>query len=185
MLDDKLKKIIEDKGFKNFWSMFHTLQHNWGYASIDAFGVCLKYFNDSEIWRDVAFVNGKRIEVPSYHGFADPIDNIPRTSYMVNNNVHVELVIGIINEETEHLRGLFNYYLKSKIDGRLRLNNGEITEIENLCKETYHFVDLPHIIMDYLNHTAKLYFGREIEDLDNHSKIADLMRDELRINRNY
>lgn len=186
MLDDKLKKIIEEKEFKNFWEMFYTLQQGWGYGQIDTFGICLKYFTDTQIWEDVAFINGKRIEVPGYHGYADPIDDMmPRTSYMVNNRVHIELVIGVINKETEHLRRLFNYYLKAKIDGRLRINNGEITEIENLCKETYHFVDLPHIIMDYLNHTAKPYFGREIEDLDNHSKIADLMRDEMRRNRNY
>jgi len=180
MLDDKLKKIIEDKEFKNFWSMFHTLQHNWGYASIDAFGISLKYFNDSQIWEDVAFINGKRIEIPNYHGFVDPIDNMmPQTRHMVNNIVHFELVIGVINEDTEHLRGLFNYYTNTKFNGRLKINDGEITEIENLCKEGYHFVDLPHIIMDYLNHTAKLYFGGEIEDLDIRSKLSDVMMDEI------
>lgn len=187
MLDNKLKKIIEEKNFNSFWEMFFTLQHNWGYRSIDAFGLCLEYYNDREIWEDVAFLNGKRIEVPAYGGYGNPFMEQPGDiNLMRNNRVHIEIVVGVINEKTKHLRGLFNYYFKSKINGGLRINDGEITEIERLCDETYHFTDLPHIITDYLNHTATLYYGNEIQDLDNRDKFRDLIMNREKINlRNY
>ena len=185
MLDDKLKKIIEDKEFNSFWEMFFTLQHNWGYRSIDAFGICLNYYTDTQIWEDVAFLNGKRIEVPTYHGHADPIMG-GMVDVMRNNRVHIEIVVGVINEKTKHLRGLFNYYFKCKINGGLRINDGEISEIEGLCDEIYHFADLPHIITDYLNHSAALYYGTEIKDLDKIEMLCDLMKnEEIRKLRNY
>ena len=187
MLDDKLKKIIEEKEFNSFWQMFFTLQHNWGYRSIDAFGLCLEYYDDREIWEDVAFLNGKIIEIPTYHGYVDPIMVRPDDVNVIRNNrVHVEIVVGVINEKTKHLRGLFNYYFKCKINGGLRINDGEISELEGLCDETYHFADLPHIITDYLNYTAGLYYGTEIKDLGTRDTLRDLiMNEEKRRLRNY
>ena len=136
MLDDELKNIIQEKGFKNFWEVYDYLMLS-GYSELDGFGICLELFNENKIWEDVAFI---RIN-PS------------------KNKVHEEIIIGVINENTEHLRKLFRFYLHA-CSNEIKVFNivQEIKDFEMLCDEIYTF-KMPSILLEYLKHTSKLHYG--------------------------
>ena len=168
MLDSKLKKIISDKGFKNFWEMYHTLQYNWGYNSIDTFGICLYYFPDDRIWEDVAFIKAEDPETKILHsytytsGWDGPkivFGGIDPYTGEISCSSETKITVGVINEKTKHLKKLFRFYIESCANNETVFNMvKDIEDFENLCDEKYT-LELPRIITEYLIRTSKLYFG--------------------------
>lgn len=137
MLDDELKNIIQEKGFKNFWEAYDYLMLS-GYSELDGFGICLEIFEQSQIWENVAYV---------------------RTEIIKNNQTHKQVTIGVINKNTEHLRKLFSFYLDACANDIKVFNIvQEIKDFENLCDEKYTF-KMPSILLEYLKHTSKLHYG--------------------------
>lgn len=181
MIDNKLEKILEEKQFRSFWEMFEWLTEV-GYGYIDAFGVCLEKFNESGIWSEVAFIKFESSGL-IYNGSHHPGGVELSADSMYNTIFKVR--IGVITEETKHLKKLFNFYLKAKETDSLYLANGEIREIEMLCKKTVVLDDLPQILYKYIEDTFKNYWGFPIkietnkggtQNVNGYERFARIMR---------
>tara|TARA_B100000963_G_C22517872_1_gene621568 strand:+ start:100 stop:636 length:537 start_codon:yes stop_codon:yes gene_type:complete len=148
MLDKELKKIIEDKNFKNFWETYDYLLLS-GYSELEGFGICLEIFNENKIWDDVAFVSYEFNSENQY-----PWDN--------NSTDKHQITIGLINKDTEHLRKLFRFYMESCVNDVMIFDIvKEVKDFENLCNEKYNF-KLPKIILEYLKHTSEKHYGFDV-----------------------
>lgn len=179
-MNSELDKHIKDKGFTNFWEMFMTLNHDWGYNFIEAFGICLNYYNDTQIWEDVAFINAKRLETMSVNRNDPYMDGWVHNTTQ-NKSVSLRIEIGVLNEKTKHLKGLFDFCLKQTINESLWVES-EVKTLHNLCDERYTFIDLPYIVVDYLTHTFEKYHGNNIKALDLSSNVNDLIMNEIKNN---
>lgn len=147
----ELIKILDNKDFKSFFECLDFLLIA-GYGIIDSFGICLERFGESKIWDKVAFIRFKkttRINII----IIDVLTGRP-----IQEETMKEIIfIGIMDETTIHLQGLYDVYRKAL------LNNGSLissvySDIEATCK-VLSFKNLPEIINDYLNVTFEKHFG--------------------------
>jgi len=174
MLDDELKLIIEGKNIKCFWELLDYLIL-CGYSQMDSLAICLNYYTEYDIWKDVAYakLTKKEVERKNYTIGHDPINGgeyqrnstgqITNIVHVVDNiEVVVVLEVGIIDGDNKHLVGLFDFYKKSIVEGKLDFNNHLIKEVEDKCKVIYNFTELIEFLLSYLQDTGKKHFGYDI-----------------------
>jgi hypothetical protein len=174
MLDDELNEIIEAKNITCFWQLLDYLIL-CGYKKMDSLGICLKYFTEYNIWKDVAygkFIHKERMEYNLTMG-VDPAfennyhrDNGGRIVGVVHRSPQVVidtiLEIGMIDENNKHLIGLFDFYKKSIVEGKLEFNQDSIKEIEDNCKIKYRIPVTGDFITQYFKETSIKHFGYDI-----------------------
>jgi len=168
MLDDILRERIEEKGHNNFWDIFDSLSL-YGYPAMDSLGAALTYYKESEIWKDVAYGKVKKIvNERERHIFGvDPFYGDHRDTtqhHRANPPVDIVLEVGMIDGKNQHLLGLFDFYRKSLVEGKVEFNDDLIQEIEDNCSTKYIFSQLPQFVMLYLVDTSKKHFGYNLLD---------------------
>lgn len=179
----EIRKAIEKKEFKNFWSCFDYLLMA-GFNQIDSFGLSLEQFSESKIWSNVAWVrfqdsfyvdpvtgriysNDYREQIRHDIHFINPMGN-PNNAIKDSNK---ELIIGIIDETNIHLSGMYGIYRKSLLNIGL-MNNTILPEIEETC-EVIRIKNISLLIEEYLECTFKAHFGYGFDKI-NEDKIKKL-----------
>ena len=158
MLDKELKKIIEEKCFKNFWQTYDYLLLT-GYSEIEGFGICLEIYGENKIWDDVAFVRGEKTKLSNIYSVSFSNTDSEQTDQV---DFYDEITVGVINKNTEHLRKLFRFYAESCANDVMIFDVVKnVKDFEGLCDEKYTY-KLPKIILEYLIHTSKLHYGFNI-----------------------
>lgn len=185
MLDEELRGIIENKNFKNFWEAYDYLLLS-GYSELEGFGICLETFGENKIWDDVAFVRGEPTKLSNTYIYNtntnDTVNQYILGVDTYNDNetqkLHEksEIVLGVINKDTEHLRKIFRFYLEScSNDVVIFDTTRDVEEFEALCNERYTF-KLPKLIIEYLAHTSKLHYGFNIFNNKQSKKLDEVSR---------
>ena len=185
MLDNELKKILEEKEFNNFWEAYDYLLLT-GYSEIDGFGICLEIFGENKIWDDVAFVRGEPTKLSNTYIYNTDTTNTVNQYILgvdtYNDNerqtLHEksEIVVGVINKDTEHLRKIFRFYLEScSNDVVIFDTTRDVEEFEALCNERYTF-KLPKLIIEYLAHTSKLHYGFDVFNNKQNKRLSEVCR---------
>ena len=185
MLDNELKKILEEKEFNNFWEAYDYLLLT-GYSEIDGFGICLEVFGENKIWDDVAFVRGEPTKLSNTYIYNTDTTNTVNQYILgvdtYNDNerqtLHEksEIVVGVINKDTEHLRKIFRFYLEScSNDVVIFDTTRDVEEFEALCNERYTF-KLPKLIIEYLAHTSKLHYGFDVFNNKQNKRLSEVCR---------
>jgi hypothetical protein len=185
MLDNELKKILEEKEFNNFWEAYDYLLLT-GYSEIDGFGICLEVFGENKIWDDVAFVRGEPTKLSNTYIYNTNATNIVNQYILgvdtYNDNeretLHEksEIVVGVINKDTEHLRKIFRFYLEScSNDVVIFDTTRDVEEFEALCNERYTF-KLPKLIIEYLTHTSKLHYGFDVFNNKQNKRLSEVCK---------
>jgi hypothetical protein len=76
---------------------------------------------------------------------------------IINNNNACKLVVGVLDEKSIQLSGMFGIYRKMLLDDNTNRNNGrEIEQFAELIK-----VELTPFILDYLQDVSKKQWGYE------------------------
>lgn len=185
MLDNELKEILEEKEFNNFWEAYDYLLLT-GYSEIDGFGICLEIFGENKIWDDVAFVRGEPTKLSNTYIYNTNTTNTVNQyilgvdTYNDNEtqNLHekYEIVVGVINKDTEHLRKIFRFYLEScSNDVVIFDTTRDVEEFEALCNERYTF-KLPKLIIEYLTHTSKLHYGFDVFNNKQNKRLSEVCK---------
>lgn len=185
MLDNELREILEEKEFNNFWEAYDYLLLT-GYSEIDGFGICLEVFGENKIWDDVAFVRGEPTKLSNTYIYNTNTTNTVNQyilgvdTYNDNEtqNLHekYEIVVGVINKDTEHLRKIFRFYLEScSNDVVIFDTTRDVEEFEALCNERYTF-KLPKLIIEYLTHTSKLHYGFDVFNNKQNKRLSEVCK---------
>ena len=185
MLDNELREILEEKEFNNFWEAYDYLLLT-GYSEIDGFGICLEIFGENKIWDDVAFVRGEPTKLSNTYIYNTNTTNTVNQyilgvdTYNDNEtqNLHekYEIVVGVINKDTEHLRKLFRFYLESCSNDIVIFDTTrDVEEFESLCSERYTF-KLPKLIIEYLTHTSKLHYGFDVFNNKQNKRLSEVCK---------
>lgn len=185
MLDNELREILEEKEFNNFWEAYDYLLLT-GYSEIDGFGICLEIFGENKIWDDVAFVRGEPTKLSNTYIYNTNTTNTVNQyilgvdTYNDNEtqNLHekYEIVVGVINKDTEHLRKIFRFYLEScSNDVVIFDTTRDVEEFEALCNERYTF-KLPKLIIEYLTHTSKLHYGFDVFNNKQNKRLSEVCK---------
>jgi hypothetical protein len=183
MLDNELKEILEEKEFNNFWEAYDYLLLT-GYSEIDGFGICLDVFGENKIWDDVTFVRGEPTKLSNTYIYNTDTTNTVNQYILgvdtYNDNeiqtLHEksEIVVGVINKNTEHLRKIFRFYLEScSNDVVIFDTTRDVEQFENLCNERYIF-KLPKLIIEYLAHTSKLHYGFDVFNNKQNKRLSEV-----------
>lgn len=183
MLDNELKEILEEKEFNNFWEAYDYLLLT-GYSEIYGFGICLDVFGENKIWDDVAFVRGEPTKLSNTYIYNTDTTNTVNQYILgvdtYNDNeiqtLHEksEIVVGVINKNTEHLRKIFRFYLEScSNDVVIFDTTRDVEQFENLCNERYIF-KLPKLIIEYLAHTSKLHYGFDVFNNKQNKRLSEV-----------
>ncbi len=138
----ELLELVTKKEFKTFWHCLDYLLMA-GYPPIDAFGVSIKQFGESNIFSSVAFIRMEHDTRPIM--FTGQLQQVGTTS---------TLIVGLIDDTNIHLDGLYTVYRKWLIEDRMTKQH----EIENTC-EVIKTIVLTPFILDYLVKISKLHFG--------------------------
>lgn len=185
MLDNELKEILEEKEFNNFWEAYDYLLLT-GYSEIDGFGICLDVFGENKIWDDVAFVRGEPTKLSNTYIYNTDTTNTVN-QYILgvdtynDNEIQTlhgksEIVVGVINKNTEHLRKIFRFYLEScSNDVVIFDTTRDVEQFESLCNERYNF-KLPKLIIEYLAHTSKLHYGFDVFNNKQNKRLSEVCR---------
>ena len=185
MLDNELREILEEKEFNNFWEAYDYLLLT-GYSEIDGFGICLEIFGENKIWGDVAFVRGEPTKLSNTYIYNTNTTNTVNQYILgvdtYNDNetqtLHekYEIVVGVINKDTEHLRKIFRFYLEScSNDVVIFDTTRDVEEFEALCNERYTF-KLPKLIIEYLTHTSKLHYGFDVFNNKQNKRLSEVCK---------
>ena len=185
MLDNELKEILEEKEFNNFWEAYDYLLLT-GYSEIDGFGICLEVFGENKIWDDVAFVRGEPTKLSNTYIYNTDTTNTVNQYILgvdtYNDNerqtLHEksEIVVGVINKNTEHLRKIFRFYLESCSNDIVIFDTTrDVEEFEALCNERYT-IKLPKLLIEYLAHTSKLHYGFDVFNNKQNKRLTEVCR---------
>lgn len=140
--DDDFKRIINQRNFKQFFECYYYLLIT-GLRQRDAFKMTLKHFPENKIWENIAFI---RFEVRSLING----NKLPQHKYY--------MIIGLLNEKTINLGGMFDVYRKSICEGSLFFVNNNLEDLVEI-KEFHKPKD---DIFNVLKETFKKHFGYNI-----------------------
>lgn len=170
MLDKDLRELIESKEHKSFWGVFDNLSM-YGYKPIDVLGGSLAYFKESEIWNDVAYAKLETSTIEIHSQTLANFEDFDHYGNGVGNRVItqekiVNLKVGMITEDIEHLRGLYHFYKKMMANGKLSFNDGMIKEIETNCSVIYTLENISPFVLMYLKDSSEKHFGYNLLNED-------------------
>ena len=174
MLDDELKGIIEGKNIKCFWELLDYLIL-CGYSQSDSLEICLNYYTEYDIWKNVAYaklhhtslLHTTNVMGHNPAGYSEyqrnPSGEITNIVHTVDKIETTEVLeVGMVDNDNNHLLGLFDFYKKSIVEGKLDFNNNFIVEVEDKCKVIYNFTGLIDFVLSYLQDTGNKHFGYDI-----------------------
>lgn len=157
---EELNKIVKEENFKTFWHCLEFLI-NAGYPLMEAFGVSLHEFGESNIFSNVAFIRvhrGRYGVVQLQNVYERPVGKYTIT-------------LGMIDESNIHLSGLYATYRKWIVDDV----HMRYVDVEETC-ETINVEQLNNFLLDYLLHVGNLHYGFEPFKYD---KEKELTRDQI------
>lgn len=161
----ELEDIINKKNFIQFFQLLEYLLLA-GYKDIDAFAITLKFFPENKIWENVAFirglngynVNNQKMQKSYFRGENDY--RMPENDILlpIPTSKEYTLLIGVLDNETLHLNGLFDLYMKDINSNKV----GKISDLESNCNHHFKFREFTPFLKQYLFNSFKKHFSYDL-----------------------
>ena len=151
---ETLKNIIDKKNFKTFWHCYEFLT-TASYSPMEAFSASVEHFGLDKLFDNVAFFRTCDDMWVAHSVYSSPQSAPPR------------LIIGVINENNQHLTEFYRIYHKQYSEGEV----GVQRDIEETC-EVIKLYDITPFITNFVMEKMYKHFG-----IDGEKKFKQRIKD--------
>ena len=151
---ETLKNIIDKKNFKTFWHCYEFLT-TASYSPMEAFSASVEHFGLDKLFNNVAFIRICDDMWIAHSVYSSPPSPPPR------------LIIGIIDENNQHLTEFYKIYHKEYSEGEV----GVQRDIEESC-EVIKIYEMTPFMANFVMEKMYKHFG-----IDREKKFKQIIKD--------
>lgn len=154
---ENLKNINERKNFKTFWHCYEFLT-TASYSPMEAFSASVEHFGLNKLFDNIAFFRTCDEMWIAHSVYSTPKSTPPR------------LIIGVINEDNQHLTEFYKIYHKQYTEGDVGIQK----DIEDSC-EIIKIYEITPFITNFVLEKMHNHFG-----IDGTKRLARMLKESKR-----